>query len=183
MIAKVFKWTGAYLRLFFWKLRLGSRLQAGKRVYIGKHCNLSGNIRLDDGVYLSDYCVLQALNGGNIHIGKKTFFNTFSRVYAMEQVQIGTRCMLGSNVSIYDHDHDISKGVLNSTRTFVINPVCLEDYVWCGTNAVITRGCTIGSNCVVGAGAVANGSLEPNGVYAGVPAVRKRDIPTANPQV
>ena len=177
MIGKILKWAGAYFRLLGWKLRLGSRLKTGKRVYIGKHCHLQGNITLEDGVYLSDYCVLQAEQGGAIHVGSQMFMNTDCKIYAMERIEIGEGSMFGSNVSVYDHDHDISKGVAKAGKTFVVKPVWIEDHVWCGTNSVITKGTRIGENCVLGAGGVAGGTLEPDGLYVGVPAVRKRDIP------
>ena len=177
MIAKVFKWASAYLRLFFWKLRLGSHLQTGKRVYVGKRCYLSGNIRLDDGVYLSDDCVLQAEPGSEICVGARTFMNIGCKVFAMEQIKIGKDTMFGPNVSVYDHDHDISRGVKYASKTFSIKPVSIGDYVWCGANVVVAKGSSIDCNCVVGAGAVVCGKLEGNGLYTGVPAVRKKDIP------
>lgn len=178
MIGKLLKWAGAYFRLLGWKLRLGSHLKTGKRVYIGKHCHLQGNITLEDGVYLSDYCVLQAEQGGAIHVGSQMFMNTDCKIYAMERIEIGEGSMFGSNVSVYDHDHDISRGVKYAGKTYVTKPVSIAPYVWCGTNVVVARGSTIGSNCVVGAGAVVCGKLESNGLYAGVPAVRKKDVPT-----
>ena len=171
MIAKVFKWASAYLRVLFWRLRLGSRLQVGKRVYIGKRCHLSGNIRLEDGVYISNDCVLQAEPGSEICVGAKTFLNLHSKVFAMERVEIGKNTMFGPNVSVYDHDHDISRGVKHGEKTFVTKPVSIGDYVWCGANAVVTRGSRIENNCVVGTGAVVCGELKANGIYVGVPAV------------
>ena len=178
MVAKILKWAGAYLRLLGWKLHLGSHLKTGKRVYIGKHCHLEGDITLENGTYISDYCVLQAEQGGKIHIDSDAFLNIYSKVFAMEEVYVGKNTMFGPNVSVYDHDHDISRGVKYAGKAFVKKPVRIAENVWCGANVVVARGSTIGSNCVVGAGAVVCGELENNGLYTGVPAVRKKDVPT-----
>ncbi len=44
--------------------------------------------------------------------------------------------------------------------------------------AIIMPGVTIAEGCVVAAGAVVTRSTEPNGLYAGNPAVRKKDLST-----
>jgi maltose O-acetyltransferase len=40
----------------------------------------------------------------------------------------------------------------------------------------VLDGVTIGAGCVIAAGAVVTRDCEPDGLYAGVPAVRKRDL-------
>ena len=181
MLFKLWKWTWAYVRRLLWKLRFGARLELGKRVYIGSGCSLrigkNGRICLKDAVYLSEGCTLEAGDAGEILMESGAYCNTGCRIYAMEKIRIGKDCLFGSNVSVYDHDHDISRGVAKAGKAFVVKPVWIEDHVWCGTNSIITKGTRIGENCVLGAGGVASGILEPDGLYVGVPAVRKRDIP------
>ena len=46
------------------------------------------------------------------------------------------------------------------------------DNVYIGYNATIMPNVKIGSNVIVGAGALVSKDLEPNGVYVGVPAKR-----------
>ena len=58
----------------------------------------------------------------------------------------------------------------------VVAPVKVGNNVFIGRRATILPGTVIGDNCVIGAGAVVKGTLEPNGVYAGVPARRIRDL-------
>ena len=50
--------------------------------------------------------------------------------------------------------------------------ITVEDNVFIGKGTTILRGVTIGQNTVVGAKSLVNKSLEPNSVYAGVPAKR-----------
>jgi maltose O-acetyltransferase len=47
---------------------------------------------------------------------------------------------------------------------------------WIGANALIFPGVTIGAGCVIAAGAVVTKDCEPNGLYAGTPARRIRDL-------
>lgn len=181
MLGKLVKWGLSALRLALFKLRLGKRLTLGRRVYLGKRCTLrasrEGKIVLGDGVYLSEGCTLQADGPGKILVGKDSFFNTFCRIYAMERVTVGENCLFGSNVSLYDHDHDLSHGVKNAGARFLTAAVTVEDAVWLCTNVVVTRGSRVGGNSAVAAGSVVCGSLPENGLYAGAPAVRKKAVP------
>lgn len=54
--------------------------------------------------------------------------------------------------------------------------IVLEDDVWLGYGVTVLSNAHIGRGCVVAAGAVVVGELEPYGIYAGVPArlIRKR---------
>lgn len=49
---------------------------------------------------------------------------------------------------------------------------CIEimDNVFIGANTTILYGVRIGENCIIGANTLVNKDLEPNGVYAGIPA-------------
>ena len=55
-------------------------------------------------------------------------------------------------------------------------PIKVEDGAWIGAGAVILPGCTVARGCVVAAGAVVTRSCEPDGLYAGVPAKRVKDL-------
>ena len=50
--------------------------------------------------------------------------------------------------------------------------IVIKDNVFIGKGTTILRGVTIGENTIVGACSLVNKSLEPNSVYAGVPAKR-----------
>lgn len=52
----------------------------------------------------------------------------------------------------------------------------MEDGCWLGGNVTVLPGVTIGRGCVIAAGAVVTKSCDPNGLYAGVPARRIRDL-------
>ncbi|WP_247602466.1 DapH/DapD/GlmU-related protein [Gordonia rubripertincta] len=58
-------------------------------------------------------------------------------------------------------------------------PIVVGDYCWIGAGAIILPGVVVGEGCIISAGAVVIRDCEPNGLYAGVPAIRKRDLPTS----
>jgi maltose O-acetyltransferase len=47
---------------------------------------------------------------------------------------------------------------------------------WLGTGVTVLPGVTIGEGCVIAAGAVVTADCAPDGLYAGVPARRIRDL-------
>ena len=50
------------------------------------------------------------------------------------------------------------------------SPVAIGDDVWLGTRAIILPGVSLGSHCIVGAGAVVTKSFPDYAIVAGVPA-------------
>jgi maltose O-acetyltransferase len=56
-------------------------------------------------------------------------------------------------------------------------PITVGDGCWIGARSVILPGVTIGDGCVIAAGAVVNKDCAANGMYAGVPARRVKDLP------
>lgn len=77
--------------------------------------------------------------------------------------------IMGTTHRFDNHDEKIrDQGVDNE-------PVHIEENVWIGAKAAVLSGVTIGHGSVVGAGAVVNKSLEPEGVYVGVPARRVKE--------
>lgn len=54
--------------------------------------------------------------------------------------------------------------------------IVVGDGVWIGTGVTVLQDVTIAPGCVIAAGAVVNKDTEPNGLYAGVPARRVKDL-------
>ena len=177
-ILKVIKWLFSFMRMIKYKIIYGKKIifnfEKGKKpIYIGKNVNIhiqgKGKIILGAGVYLSDYVTLDAIEG-MICLKDCVFINTYSRVIAKERVMIGSNCLLGSNVSIYDHDH-LWKGVgCIAQQGFSIEEVVIEDDVWLCTNVVITSGIFIKNHNVIGANSVVTKDIIKSGIVTGVPA-------------
>lgn len=57
------------------------------------------------------------------------------------------------------------------------SPTTIGKGSWIGSGAIILPGANVAPGCVIAAGAVVTSPTRPNGLYAGVPARRIRDLP------
>lgn len=114
-------------------------------------------------------------------IGNNVQINDFNHIGCMNSIEIGDDCLLGSRITIVDHNHgdykkisesDLDKNVID--RDYEVKSVILGKNVWVGDNVVILPGSIIGDNVVIGAGSVVRGEFEANTLIAGNPAKIKR---------
>lgn len=93
-------------------------------------------------------------------------------------IQIGNHVRIAEGVKILAHDYSWSvlKRHYNGEILGASGKVHIGNNVFIGMNAIILRGVEIGDNVVIGAGSVVTKNCEPNGVYAGNPAVRVCEI-------
>lgn len=90
-------------------------------------------------------------------------------------ISIGNHVLIaGCTFITHEGAHWVLKGMdpERYKNTFGYGCITICDNVYIGSNCTILRGVTIGENTVVGACSLVNKSLEPNSVYAGVPAKR-----------
>jgi len=109
-----------------------------------------------------------------VEIGENTFVNcgcTFEG-----PIKIGSNCQLGYDVLMVSPEHIIG-GPDRRAGNVVSKLISVGNGVWIGAKVFIMPGVTIGDGCIIGAGAVVNRDCEPNGLYAGVPARRIKDLP------
>lgn len=109
----------------------------------------------------------------NVSIGRNCSFNRNVFIDAGEngEIIIGNNVMIGPNTLLRAEDHRFDRIDIpmceQGHNAGVIN---IEDDVWIGANAVITRDVTIGTGSVIGAGAVVTHDIPPYSVAVGVPA-------------
>ena len=110
-----------------------------------------------------------------ISLGKDVRF-TGSMSFGTEPylISIGNHVLIaGATFITHEGAHWVLKGLdSNFKNVFGYGRITICDNVYIGRNCTILRGVTIGKNTVVGACSLVNKSLEPNSVYAGVPAKR-----------
>ncbi|MCP3429293.1 sugar O-acetyltransferase [Opacimonas viscosa] len=135
------KQRAALLRTFF-----GS---TGKRLFI-------------ENTFRCDY-------GYNIHVGENFYANFSCTILDCAEVRIGNDCLLAPNVSLYTANHPLDPNERRSGLESAA-PIHIGDDCWIGGGAIILPGVTLGSNIVVGAGAVVTKSFGDNVVIAGNPA-------------
>ena len=101
------------------------------------------------------------VEGGELIIGDKCFFNQNVSITCKKKIVIGDRCQIANNVVIVDHDHAGSE----NWGSYVETPVTIGNDVWIGANVVIMRGTTIGDKAVIGAGSIVKGDVPAGKVY------------------
>ena len=101
------------------------------------------------------------VEGGELIIGDKCFFNQNVSITCKKKIVIGDRCQIANNVVIVDHDHAGSE----NWGSYVETPVNIGNDVWIGANVVIMRGTTIGDKAVIGAGSIVKGDVPAGKVF------------------
>lgn len=118
-------------------------------------------------------------NTRDISIGKGSYINYHCKFFSADkpggQIIIGNNCYIAMNVLFTTMTHEIgtSQKRAGENRYY---PIVIDDGCWIGTNSSILPGVKIGKGCIIAAASVVNKDCEPNGLYAGVPARRIRDI-------
>ena len=124
MIIKAIKYIKSLIRIVVIKIKNGRNVKIQfdiknlKSIYIGKNVKIKVNkgsqIKFGKNVYISDYCNFEC-DKGKIIVGNNTYFNESCKIVSMEKIYIGSDCLFGPNVSVYDHDHkfDDNKTLIN----------------------------------------------------------------------
>lgn len=130
----------------------------------------------------SSYVGAGTVIGSNlIRIGEHVGVNIRSHLDGAASITLENYVRLGSSVTILTGTHDIEDNVIRRdlTKPTIPRPVKICRGTWLGANVVVLPGITIGEGCVVAAGSVVTRDLNPNALYAGVPATKVRDLPVS----
>jgi maltose O-acetyltransferase len=109
--------------------------------------------------------------GKDIRMGVGTFVNRGVLFDGTAPITLGRQVAVGHGVKFITSTHDIGPEDVRNM------PITVGDGSWIGAGAIVLPGVTVGPGCIVGAGAVVTRDCEPNGLYAGNPARRVRDLP------
>lgn len=113
-----------------------------------------------------------ARRGAEIRIGDRTGISGGTFV-TLCRIEIGPDCTIGANVTVVDSDfHPMDPARRHDppdSDAIGIAPVRIEQNVFIGTNTIVLKGVTIGSNSVIGAGSVVTGNIPANVIAGGNP--------------
>jgi maltose O-acetyltransferase len=115
------------------------------------------------------------INRPRVAIGAGTYVNHGCHFDAPGCITIGRGCAFGPEVLLCTSTHDFGRAERRA-GTRIPRPIVVGDGCWVGARAVVLPGVTVGSGCVIAAGAVVAADCASNGLYAGVPARRIRDL-------
>jgi acetyltransferase-like isoleucine patch superfamily enzyme len=157
-------------------LQVPLRIRLGRRVMIGEGCFLdahswTGQIVLDDDVWLSRGCYVLAQRDMEVRFGERAYIGHRCLFYGTGGIQVGQDVLLANDVQLICGNHTFARrDVPIRTQPTVEQPIVIEDDVWLGASVVVLGGVTVGRGSVVGAGAVVTHDLPPYSIARGVPA-------------
>lgn len=113
--------------------------------------------------------------GFDLDLGNDCYLNRQVFIDASASVTIGTHVQFGPRAAVHTSTHDVGPHHIRggTSRTA---PVTIGSGCWIGTGSIILPGVNIAAGCIIAAGAVVTKSTQPDGLYAGVPARRVRDL-------
>lgn len=117
------------------------------------------------------------IRSSNITIGAKSTVNYNCVFDNRGGVTIGRNVGIGVGVHFLTTDHDSSDPLRRAGAGFSTE-IVVEDGVYIGSGATILAGVRIHQGAVVAAGAVVTRDCQADGLYAGIPARRIRDLAT-----
>lgn len=128
------------------------------------------NTKIQQGIRFHNCKSLRNLSlGEGCHIGKNTFIDL------REKVILGDRVVIAMNVTLLTH-LDMGASKLASHYPPQAKPLHIADDTYIGEGTTILMGVTIGECCLIGAKSLVTKPCRGYGLYAGVPAVRVKDI-------
>lgn len=117
-----------------------------------------GNVCIGQNGGIRTGVIINLTNNAKVSIGDEVFINDRCLINAHKSISIGSRTIIGQNVCMYDHDHDYHH--FEKMRDhYIVQPICIGEDVWIGSNVTILRGTEIGDRCVIGAGTVVKGII------------------------
>ncbi len=96
----------------------------------------------------------------NVTINEGVFINCRDIVHIKNNVRLSAK----SNIITASLDTKKDK------KYHIKNKIIIEENVWIAINSTILQGVTIGKNSIVAAHSLVTKNIEPNSIYAGIPA-------------
>lgn len=120
----------------------------------GKHVNFERGARFNPELSIGDYSGV----GVNCLVSGRTYIGS--------HVMMGPDCIMYS----YSHAYDRLDIPMDQQGFEEPTPIHIGDDVWIGARVIILPGVSIGSHCIIGAGAVVTKDVPDYAVVGGVPA-------------
>lgn len=142
----------SYYRITKYKRRIiGEGYRLGEEVV----CNYPENICIGRGTYI---------NGGELCASPNA------------KIIIGEDCLISYDLFARTDVHNyMDKNILIQKQGAHEKDIVIGNDVWIGYGVKIMAGVTIGDGCVIASGSVVTHDTEPYCLYAGVPAIKKKE--------
>jgi acetyltransferase-like isoleucine patch superfamily enzyme len=106
---------------------------------------------------------------GDVTVGEQTWVGPYTILDGSGgRLTIGSHCTISAGVHLYTHD-TAARSLTRGRAPVGRSPVTIHDATFIGPHAVVLRGVTIGTQCVIGAGALVNRNVPDRSILFGVP--------------
>ena len=112
----------------------------------------------------------------NLEIGSGVFINVGFFFDGYDHLTVGDNVRIGQFVRVLTATHHIGPSGQRGMIEVVGKAVHIEPGCWIGSGVTILPGVTIQKSCVIAANSVVTECTDPDGLYAGNPAMRVRDL-------
>lgn len=151
----------------------------GKDVKISRKASIYSpqNISIGDNVRIDDFCILS----GNITLGSHIHISAYVALYGAMGIVMEDYSGISPKSVIYSAMDDFSGDYLigpihpESMTNVTGGVVTIKKYVQIGSNAIVFPNLTIGEGSVIGACSMLKNDAESWSIYAGVPAIKKKN--------
>lgn len=111
---------------------------------------------------------------GKIKLGCNVYINSGCTFLDNANITIGAHSLIGPNVTLTTVSHPVAP---KSRHAEVItSSIEIGSNVWLGAGVVVLPGVIIGNNSVIAANSVVTSNIPDNSLFAGAPAIFKRNL-------
>lgn len=130
-------------------------------------------IEIRQGAVIDAFVKIKPAGGsGDVIVGEDSVINSGCVIYTGNGVRIGKGVAVAANCTFAPVNHEFSRRDL-PIRAQGFRPskggIEIGDDVWIGANCVLLDGAVVGQGCVIAAGSIVRGVLEPFKIYGGSP--------------
>ena len=149
-------------------------------IHISRKCSIyrPSLITIDSNVRIDDFCILSGLIhvGHNVHIAAYTsLFAGDTGIELQDYVGVSSRCVLYAESDDYSGNSLTNPTIPNKYKHLVYGKVILEKHVILGAGCTVLPNVTIHEGASVGSMSLVTKSLDPWGIYVGIPCKRLKD--------
>lgn len=152
---------------------------------IGKGCKISrkasfyntADIVIGENVRIDDFCILS----GNITLGNNIHISAYVSLYGRNGIVMEDYTGISPRSTIYsamdDFSGDYLIGPIHPAKYTNVTggKVIIKRFVQIAANCIVFPNLTIGEGCVIGACSMVRNTLDPWGIYYGVPVQRHKE--------